>query len=119
MAQVAAGLAIVNTDRSVCRFGLAGEIAGRHGNTVFVWAASNSTSRVVAGQSFGCPAAGGMNVRLGGRCQRLRRQSHECAGRMSCVPPAGCVNPGAQVILGNTCLYGRPPAALLFALAAR
>ena len=110
--QVSRSLAIVNTDRSVCAR-LAGEIAGRHGNTGFR-GRLDLHFEGVAGQSFGALLLEGMNVRLEGDANDYVGKAMN-GGRIVLVPPAGCVNPGAQVILGNTCLYGATGGAL-FAL---
>ena len=101
--QLARTLPIINTDRSVCAR-LGGEIAARHGNTGFQ-GQLDLTYEGAAGQSFGAFTVQGMNVRLVG-------EANDCVGkginggRISVVPPAGGTDPGAQVILGNTCLYG-------------
>ncbi|NBQ21349.1 MAG: glutamate synthase subunit alpha, partial [Synechococcaceae bacterium WB6_3B_236] len=83
---VARTLAIVNTDRSVGAR-LSGEIAARHGNTGFQ-GQLNLTYEGAAGEANDYVGKG-----LNG-------------GRLTVVPPAAVQDPGAQVILGNTCLYG-------------
>ncbi len=100
---VARTLAIVNTDRSVGAR-LSGEIAARHGNTGFQ-GQLDLTYEGAAGQSFGAFVLQGMNVRLVGEANDYVGKGLN-GGRLSVVPPAGVQNPGGQVILGNTCLYG-------------
>jgi glutamate synthase (ferredoxin) len=96
-------LAIVNTDRSVCaRIG--GEIAARHGNRGFQ-GQLDLTFEGAGGQSFGAFAVQGMNVRLVGEANDYVGKGIN-GGRITVVPPAGGNDPGSQVILGNTCLYG-------------
>jgi len=94
---------IINTDRSVCAR-LAGEIAQRHGNRGFN-GQLNLTFQGAAGQSFGAFLVQGMNVRLEGEANDYVGKGMN-SGRISMVPSDGCANPGDQVILGNTCLYG-------------
>ena len=94
---------IINTDRSVCAR-LAGEIAQRHGNRGFA-GQLDLTFRGAAGQSFGAFLVQGMNVRLEGEANDYVGKGMN-SGRISVVPSDQCVDPGEQVILGNTCLYG-------------
>ncbi|MDP4683014.1 MAG: glutamate synthase large subunit [Cyanobium sp. MAG_255] len=101
--RVARTLAIVNTDRSVGAR-LSGEIAARHGNTGFQ-GQLDLTYLGAAGQSFGAFVLQGMNVRLVGEANDYVGKGLN-GGRLSVVPPAGVNDPGNQVILGNTCLYG-------------
>jgi len=101
--RVARTLAIVNTDRSVGAR-LSGEIAARHGNTGFQ-GQLDLTYEGAAGQSFGAFVLQGMNVRLVGEANDYVGKGLN-GGRISVVPPAGVNDPGNQVILGNTCLYG-------------
>jgi glutamate synthase (ferredoxin) len=96
-------LAIVNTDRSVGAR-LAGEIAARYGNTGFQ-GQLNLTFEGAAGQSFGAFLLQGLNVRLVGEANDYVGKGIN-GGRIVVVPPAGGHDPGSQVILGNTCLYG-------------
>ena len=96
-------IAIINTDRSVGAR-LAGEIAQRHGNRGFK-GQLNLTFQGAAGQSFGAFLVQGMNVRLEGEANDYVGKGMN-SGRISLVPADGCANPGDQVILGNTCLYG-------------
>ncbi len=101
--RVARTLAIVNTDRSVgARLG--GEIAARHGNKGFS-GQLDLTFQGAAGQSFGAFAVQGMNLRLVGEANDYVGKGIN-GGRISLVPAAGGNDPGHQVILGNTCLYG-------------
>ena len=100
---VARTLAIVNTDRSVGAR-LSGEIAARHGNTGFQ-GQLNLTYEGAAGQSFGAFVLQGMNLRLVGEANDYVGKGLN-GGRLTVVPPAAVQDPGAQVILGNTCLYG-------------
>ncbi|MFZ4804140.1 MAG: glutamate synthase large subunit [Synechococcus lacustris] len=100
---VARTLAILNTDRSVGAR-LAGEIAARHGNTGFQ-GQLDLTYEGAAGQSFGAFVLQGMNLRLVGEANDYVGKGLN-GGRLTVVPPAAVPDPGAQVILGNTCLYG-------------
>ena len=94
---------IVNTDRSVgARF--AGEIAQRHGNRGFK-GQLNLNFRGAAGQSFAAFLVQGMTMRLEGEANDYVGKGMN-SGRISLVPDDGVANPGDQVILGNTCLYG-------------
>ncbi|MCX5946855.1 MAG: glutamate synthase-related protein, partial [Cyanobacteria bacterium] len=101
--RVARTLAIVNTDRSVGAR-LSGEIAALHGNTGFQ-GQLDLTYLGAAGQSFGAFVLQGMNVRLVGEANDYVGKGLN-GGRLTVVPPAGVNDPGNQVILGNTCLYG-------------
>ena len=101
--QLARTVPIINTDRSVCAR-LAGEIAARHGNTGFN-GQLNLTFEGFAGQSFGAFNVQGMNVRLVGEANDYVGKGL-CGGRLTVVPPSSGNDPGSQVILGNTCLYG-------------
>jgi glutamate synthase (ferredoxin) len=101
--QLERDLAIVNTDRSVGAR-LAGEIAQRHGNGGFN-GLLKLTYRGAAGQSFGAFGIKGMEVRLVGEANDYVGKGIN-GGRITVVPPAGVQDPGEQVILGNTCLYG-------------
>ena len=101
--RVSRTLAIVNTDRSVGAR-LSGEIAARHGNTGFQ-GQLDLTYEGAAGQSFGAFVLQGMNVRLVGEANDYVGKGLN-GGRLTVVPPAGVNDPGNQVILGNTCLYG-------------
>ena len=94
---------IINTDRSVCAR-LAGEIAQRYGNRGFS-GQLDLTFRGAAGQSFGAFLVQGMNVRLEGEANDYVGKGMN-SGRISLVPLDSTANPGEQVILGNTCLYG-------------
>ena len=96
-------LPIVNTDRSVGAR-LAGELAARHGNTGF-GGQLDLTFEGAAGQSFGAFVLQGMNLRLVGEANDYVGKGIN-GGRITVVPPAGGHDPGSQVILGNTCLYG-------------
>ena len=96
-------LAIVNTDRSVGAR-LAGEIAARHGNTGFAGQLALNYQGA-AGQSFGAFLLKGMQVKLVGEANDYVGKGMN-GGRLTVVPPAGVQDPGSQVILGNTCLYG-------------
>ena len=94
---------IINTDRSVCAR-LAGEIAQRHGNRGFE-GQLDLTFRGAAGQSFGALLVQGLNVRLEGEANDYVGKCMN-SGRITLVPADATANPGDQVILGNTCLYG-------------
>ncbi|MFN7900681.1 MAG: glutamate synthase large subunit [Synechococcaceae cyanobacterium] len=101
--RLARRLAIVNTDRSVGAR-LAGEIAARHGNKGFQ-GQLDLTFEGAAGQSFGAFVLQGMNLRLVGEANDYVGKGLN-GGRITLVPPPGGSDPGDQVILGNTCLYG-------------
>jgi len=101
--RVARTVPILNTDRSVCAR-LGGEIAARHGNKGFQ-GQLDLTFEGAAGQSFGAFTVQGMNVRLVGEANDYVGKGIN-GGRIAVVPPAGGNDPGSQVILGNTCLYG-------------
>ena len=101
--RVARTLAIVNTDRSVGTR-IAGELAARHGNSGFR-GQLDLTYEGAAGQSFGAFVLQGMQVRLVGEANDYVGKGLN-GGRLTVVPPAGVQDPGDQVILGNTCLYG-------------
>jgi glutamate synthase (ferredoxin) len=101
--RVARTLPIVNTDRSVCAR-VAGEIAARYGNTGFAGQLA-LTFEGAAGQSFGAFVLQGMDVRLVGEANDYVGKGIN-GGRLTVVPPPGVQDPGNQVILGNTCLYG-------------
>jgi glutamate synthase (ferredoxin) len=96
-------LAIVNTDRSVGAR-LAGEIAGRHGDRGFS-GQIHLTLSGAAGQSLGSFLLQGMHLRLVGEANDYVGKGMN-GGSITLVPPPGCADPGNQVILGNTCLYG-------------
>jgi glutamate synthase (ferredoxin) len=96
-------LIIVNTDRSVGAR-LAGEIAARHGNRGFEGQV-RLTFEGAAGQSFGAFLLKGMEVTLVGEANDYVGKGIN-GGRITVVAPPGSLDPGNQVILGNTCLYG-------------
>ena len=96
-------LEIINTDRSVGAR-LAGEIAQRHGNRGFRGQLNLFLSGY-AGQSFGAFLVQGMNLRLQGEANDYVGKGMN-SGRITLVPDPEAVEPGRQVILGNTCLYG-------------
>ena len=101
--QLARTLTIANTDRSVGTR-LAGEIAARHGNLGF-GGQLDLRFEGAAGQSFGAFGLQGLNLRLVGEANDYVGKGLN-GGRLSVVPPAGSLDPGSKVILGNTCLYG-------------
>ncbi|MCT0217561.1 glutamate synthase large subunit [Synechococcus sp. CS-1329] len=101
--QVARRLPIVNTDRSVGAR-LAGELAARHGNKGFQ-GLLDLCFEGAAGQSFGAFTLQGMNLRLEGDANDYVGKGIN-GGRLTVVPVAATQDPGNQVILGNTCLYG-------------
>jgi len=96
-------LAILNTDRSVGTR-LAGEIAGRHGDKGFA-GQLNLTLTGAAGQSLGAFLLQGMHLRLVGEANDYVGKGMN-GGSITLAPPQGLADPGEQVILGNTCLYG-------------
>lgn len=100
---VARRLTIVNTDRSVGAR-LAGEVAARHGNKGFK-GLLDLCFEGAAGQSFGAFTLQGMNLRLEGDANDYVGKGIN-GGRITVVPSAATRDPGNQVILGNTCLYG-------------
>ncbi len=101
--QVARRLPIVNTDRSVGAR-LAGDVAARHGNKGFK-GLLDLCFEGAAGQSFGAFTVQGMNLRLEGDANDYVGKGIN-GGRITVVPSAATRDPGNQVILGNTCLYG-------------
>jgi glutamate synthase (ferredoxin) len=101
--QVVRQLTIVNTDRSVGAR-ISGEIAALHGNTGFQGGLA-LTFHGAAGQSFGAFVLQGMDLRLVGEANDYVGKGLN-GGRITVVPPAAVRDPGDQVILGNTCLYG-------------
>ncbi|MFO8237204.1 MAG: glutamate synthase-related protein, partial [Prochlorococcaceae cyanobacterium] len=101
--QVDRSLAIINTDRSVGAR-LAGEIAARHGNKGFL-GQLDLRFEGAAGQSFGAFLLQGMNLHLVGDANDYVGKGMN-GGCITVVPHAGGIDPGSQVILGNTCLYG-------------
>merc|ERR1711965_63370 len=94
---------IINTGQTVCAR-LAGEIAQRYGNRGFL-GQLELPFRGAAGQSFGAFLVQGMNVRLEGEANDYVGKGMN-SGRITLVPSDSTANPGDQVILGNTCLYG-------------
>jgi glutamate synthase (ferredoxin) len=96
-------LPIVNTDRSVGAR-LAGELAGLHGDKGFA-GSLDLTLTGAAGQSFGAFLLQGMHLTLVGEANDYVGKGMN-GGTITLVPPPGRSDPGAQVILGNTCLYG-------------
>ncbi|MFN9989289.1 MAG: glutamate synthase large subunit, partial [Cyanobacteriota bacterium] len=101
--RVSRSLAIVNTDRSVGTR-LAGEIAGRHGDTGFL-GELDLTLIGAAGQSFGAFLLQGMHLQLVGEANDYVGKGMN-GGTLTLIPPPGRTDPEDQVILGNTCLYG-------------
>jgi glutamate synthase (ferredoxin) len=101
--KISRNLAIVNTDRSVGAR-LSGEIAARHGNKGFNGELELNFNGA-AGQSFGAFVLQGMKLHLVGEANDYVGKGLN-GGRLTVVPPAGVKDPGQQVILGNTCLYG-------------
>ncbi|MDM7937668.1 MAG: glutamate synthase large subunit [Cyanobium sp. CZS 48M] len=101
--QVARRLEIFNTDRSVGAR-LAGELAARHGNKGFQ-GLLDLCFEGAAGQSFGAFNLQGMDLRLEGDANDYVGKGIN-GGRITVVPSAATRDPGNQVILGNTCLYG-------------
>jgi glutamate synthase (ferredoxin) len=101
--QVQRTLAIVNTDRSVGTR-LAGEIAGHHGDKGFKGELA-LTLNGAAGQSFGAFLLQGMHLKLVGEANDYVGKGMS-GGSLTLVPPSNCTDPGDQVIMGNTCLYG-------------
>jgi len=96
-------LKIVNTDRSVGAR-LAGELAARYGNHGFAGQV-DLFFEGAAGQSFGAFLLQGLNLHLLGEANDYVGKGIN-GGRITVVPPSGGHDPGSQVILGNTCLYG-------------
>ncbi|MCP9928566.1 glutamate synthase large subunit [Cyanobium sp. CH-040] len=96
-------LTISNTDRSVGAR-LAGEIAARHGNRGF-GGELDLRFEGAAGQSFGAFLLQGMTLHLLGDANDYVGKGMN-GGTITVVPHAGAIDPGRQVILGNTCLYG-------------
>ncbi len=101
--QITRRLTIVNTDRSVGAR-LSGEIASRHGNKGFQGLLDLSFEGA-AGQSFGAFLLQGMDLLLVGEANDYVGKGIN-GGRITLIPPPETINPGNQVIIGNTCLYG-------------
>ena len=101
--QIQRQLRIVTTDRSVGAR-VAGEIAALHGNKGFN-GLLDLHFEGGAGQSFGAFLLRGMQLTLVGDANDYVGKGIN-GGRLVVVPPAGGADPGGQVILGNTCLYG-------------
>ncbi len=101
--QIQRQLRILTTDRSVGAR-VAGEIAALHGNKGFN-GLLDLRFEGGAGQSFGAFLLRGMQLTLVGDANDYVGKGIN-GGRLVVVPPAGAADPGAQVILGNTCLYG-------------
>ncbi|MEN9245953.1 MAG: glutamate synthase-related protein, partial [Thermostichales cyanobacterium SRBZ-1_bins_19] len=98
---------IVNTDRSVGGR-IAGVIAARYGDTGFAEKGGclELEFRGSAGQSFGAFTLAGMHLTLVGEANDYVGKSM-AGGRIVLKPhPDFSGDPGANVILGNTCLYG-------------
>ncbi len=99
----ARSISISNTDRSVCAR-LSGEIAELHGNKGFK-GQLNLTFNGVAGQSFGAFVLQGMNIVLIGEANDYVGKGMN-GGKITIIPPPKRNDPGSQVIIGNTCMYG-------------
>lgn len=94
---------IKNTDRSVCAR-ISGELAERYGDKGFA-GVLNLNFFGYAGQSFGAFLLKGMDVKLLGEANDYVGKCMN-GGKITVIPPQRIANPGNQVILGNTCLYG-------------
>nr|YP_009968397.1 glutamate synthase [Cyanidiococcus yangmingshanensis]QMX77498.1 glutamate synthase [Cyanidiococcus yangmingshanensis]UNJ15904.1 ferredoxin-dependent glutamate synthase [Cyanidioschyzonaceae sp. 3]WDB00407.1 glutamate synthase [Cyanidiococcus yangmingshanensis] len=108
-AQMTTHVSMTNTDRSVGAY-LSGYIASRYGNDGFQGQLQFNFYGV-AGQSFGSFLMKGINFRLVGEANDYVGKGMN-GGEIIIVPSAG-----AQVVLGNTCLYGAT-GGYLFALGA-
>lgn len=95
---------VVNTDRTVGAR-LAGAIASRYGNTGFE-GLINLTFNGTAGQSFGAFNLPGMRLILEGEANDYVGKGMH-GGEIIIKPPVEAgYDPGENVIVGNTCLYG-------------
>jgi len=101
---VARAYEVVNTDRSLLgRVG--GAIAKPHGDNGFAGSVKLEL-RGSAGQSFGCFAARGLEVRLVGEANDYVCKGM-AGGEFVIVPPADSpFDPASASLVGNTCLYG-------------
>jgi glutamate synthase domain-containing protein 3 len=106
------GYTVDNRDRSL-GVRLAGEIARRHGDAGL--APDTFTIRLTgqAGQSLGAFMAPGVAIYLEGEAQDGVGKS--LAGGMIAVRPASGANRAADVLVGNTCMYGATNGALYVA----
>jgi glutamate synthase (ferredoxin) len=95
---------LVNTDRTVGAR-LSGAIALKHGNSGFE-GQINLNFTGSAGQSFGAFNLPGMILTLAGESNDYVGKGMH-GGEIIIKPPVGATyNPGENVIVGNTCLYG-------------
>jgi glutamate synthase (ferredoxin) len=95
---------VVNTDRSVGAR-IAGAIAKRYGNTGFGGQLTFNFTGAI-GQSFGAFNLPGMILNLQGEANDYVGKSMH-GGEIVITPPsAATYDPAANVIIGNTCLYG-------------
>ncbi|WP_052055996.1 glutamate synthase large subunit [Myxosarcina sp. GI1] len=95
---------IVNTDRSVGGR-IAGTIASKYGNTGFS-GEINLNFHGYAGQSFGAFNLPGMNLTLRGEANDYVGKGMH-GGEIVITPPeAAAYDAAANVIVGNTCIYG-------------
>jgi len=96
---------IRNTDRAVGAM-LSGEVAKRYGNAGLPDNTVQCTFRGSAGQSFGAFLAHGLTFRLEGDANDYLGKGLS-GGRIVVVPPTGSTfEPHANIIAGNTLLYG-------------
>lgn len=96
---------IVNTDRSVGAM-LSGEVAARYGQQGLPADTINVRFRGSAGQSFGAFLSHGINFRLEGEANDYLGKGLS-GGRISLMPPLrSSFVPEANIIAGNTILYG-------------
>lgn len=102
--QVTKEIKLVNTDRTVGAR-LSGAIALKHGNSGFE-GQINLNFTGSAGQSFGAFNLPGMIMTLAGESNDYVGKGMH-GGEIVIKPPVGATyNPGENVIVGNTCLYG-------------
>mgnify|MGYP001030963385 FL=1 len=98
------GIKVVNTDRTVGAR-LAGAIASRYGNAGFE-GLINLTFNGSVGQSFGAFNLQGMTLILEGEANDYVGKGMH-GGEIIIKPPVEAgYDPGENVIVGNTCLYG-------------
>lgn len=96
---------IKNTDRAVGAM-LSGEVARYYGNSGLAEDTLTVTFRGSAGQSFGAFLAHGLHFRLEGDANDYLGKGLS-GGKISVVPPVGRLfAPEANIIAGNTLLYG-------------
>jgi len=101
---VSKDISVVNTDRTVGAR-VAGAIAKQYGDTGFAGQITLNAKGSI-GQSFGAFNLPGMTLNLEGEANDYVGKGMH-GGEISIKPPADATyDPAANVIIGNTCLYG-------------